>query len=134
MKAGVFGATGLVLAVSLLAFAQPESSPTKEGAKAVAIVVPDGTTPFEVQKGALVRIEAIGHAGATSRATVVEGGAKLVRKASVQQLMEGKIPPGSGATEYEFELTKSGQVEIELIEKFAGGDEGAVKTYRFTVK
>lgn len=92
----------------------------------------EGTQPFKVPHGSILRIAAGGMAGATAEAKV-SGSAKLRGRNNVQRIVNGQIPIGASGIEFEIETTGKGDGQVAITLKVPTSPDPETTEYKFTV-
>ncbi len=92
----------------------------------------EGTNPFRVPHGSVLRIGAGGIAGATAEAKV-SGSAKLRGQNSVMRIVNGQMPMGASGIEFEIETTGNGDAQVAITVKNPTSPTPETKEYKFTV-
>jgi len=98
------------------------------------VVIPDDTTPFEVEENFVVRLTGKGIAGAKIVAKV-QGPARIAAENALVRIRNGKHLVGPGDKEFEIRPTGQGKVSVSITSTPPQPDAKAtVTTYEFEVR
>jgi hypothetical protein len=138
MKRLVFALAVVVAALAVVAATVGQESPQgKAKARRTqerTVVIPDDTTPFEVERRVVVRLTGKGIAGAKIAAKV-EGPARIAAASAIRRVREGKYLIGAGDKEFDIRPTGEGKVTVTITSTPPQPDlKPTVTTYQFDVR
>jgi len=98
------------------------------------VVIPDDTTPFEVQRRFVVRLTGKGIAGAKIVANV-QGPARIAAENAIRRVRNGKYMVGPGDKEFDIRPSGKGKVTVTITSTPPQPDaKPTVTTYQFDVR
>jgi len=97
------------------------------------VVIPQDSTPFNVQQDEFVRITGKGIAG-TKIVAAIDGPAKVVAENRVSVRSKGKALVGPGNREFEIQPTGKGTVKVTITATPPTGEKPTATKYEFTVE
>jgi hypothetical protein len=134
MKRLFLAVPAILLAAAVLAPAGEEGKQAEPKVAKRTVIIPEDTTPFEVQRNERVRLTGEGIAGSKIVAEV-EGPARIAAESAIRVVKGGKTLIGVARVEFEIVPTGKGVVKVKITSTPPQPDSKPTVThYQFEVK